>query len=92
MKYKTCPGIILTSVGDDYYLVTSRNRIRINETAAFYWKKLSEGMSISELRAEAVREYDIEDSEELEQQITELIDYLKTEHLIVRKPERNGTD
>ena len=82
MIYETCPGIILTSIGEQEYLVTAKNRIQLNDTAAFYWKCLSEGADINKLK-EAVRcEYDLEDSEELEQEIQGLIQELLEGQLI----------
>ena len=82
MIYKTCPGIILTSVGGQEYLVTSENRMQLNDTAAFYWRCLSEGADITELKKAVMQEYDLEDSPELDQEIRELIQSLLKEGLI----------
>ena len=82
MKYKTRPGIILTSVGEQYFFVTAKNRIELNETAAFYWKLLRQGADTAELREAALREYDIDDPAGLEQEIEELIRELLKGHLI----------
>ena len=90
MKYKTRPGIILTSVGDQYYLVFPKSRIELNETAAFYWRQLIQGADADALRAAAVREYDIDDSEELEQEIAALIAELLKGRLIKKITESDG--
>ncbi len=90
MNYRTCPGIILTSVGEDYYLVTHNSRTQINETAAFYWTQMSEGTDIPGLVNATVLEYDIEDPAVLEQEINEFVIGLLKGHLIEQIPEQNG--
>ncbi len=82
MIYKTCPGIILTSVGGQEYLVTAKNRMQLNDTAAFYWRCLSKGADITELKKAVMLEYDLEDSSELDQEIREMIQSLLKEGLI----------
>ncbi|GEM_PF-6971791 len=82
MIYKTCPGIILTSVAGQEYLVTAKNRMQLNDTAAFYWRRLSEGADITELKKAVMLEYDLEDSQELDQEIRDMIQSLLKEGLI----------
>ena len=76
--YKTRPGIILTSVGDQYYLVSPKSRIELNETAAFYWELLTHGADQDSLKEAALREYEIDDPAALEQELAALIrEFLK---------------
>ncbi len=82
MIYKTCPGIILTSIGEQEYLVTAKNRVQLNDTAVFYWKCLSKGADMTGLKEAVMREYDLEDSAELEQEIQGMIQELLKGQLI----------
>lgn len=63
MKYKIVPGVILTSVGDSYFLISADKTIRVNETVSFYWKQLEKGADETELAASATEYYEIENSE-----------------------------
>ncbi|MBQ2689006.1 MAG: PqqD family protein [Solobacterium sp.] len=92
MMYRACPGIILTSVGEQYYLVSPKSRDQINETAAFYWSLLSEGTTVQKLKNAVIKEYSIDDSEELEEEIKAFIKELQKGHLIEQIPEQNGED
>ena len=84
MKYKTVPGVITTSVCDTYFLVTADMTIRINESAAFYLKKLEEGADEDELTAFAKERYEIEDENDLRAGIRELIKSLLEKRLLLR--------
>ena len=84
MKYKTIPGVIITSVCDKYFLVTPNETIRINETTAFYWKILEQGATVKDLYEKAVNNYEVEDPEVLRRDLRELVDSLLKKHLLVR--------
>ena len=84
MKYRTAPGIILTGVCGSYYLVSSRETVGINETAAFYRKKLEQGSSEAELAAYANENYEIEDPEILRTDIRDFVESLMEKHFLVR--------
>lgn len=84
MKYKTIPGVILTSVCGRYYLVTARETMEINETAAICWEKLTQGASEAELAA-FVREYcEVADTDSPDEDIRVLIATLQERNLLTR--------
>lgn len=89
MVYKTCPGIILTSVRNQYWLVSPKNRIEMNETAAFFWTQLTKGTTVQNLKKAAMEEYEIDDVD-LEQEINEFIEDLLKGRWIEQIPENNG--
>ncbi len=59
--YKSCSGVILTSVGSHVFLVTSTFSTELNDTAFFYWQKLEKGVSAQELLRAACACYEIDD-------------------------------
>ena len=84
MKYKTAPGVILTSICGRYFLVTAETTAEINDTAAYYWEKLRQGASLAELSAMAVEDFEIDDTDVLKADIRELTDSLMERHYLVR--------
>ncbi len=53
----------------DYYAIAVgktatkfRGMVKLNETAAFIWKKISEGLNEAEIVAEIVKVYEVEES------------------------------
>lgn len=84
MKYKTIPGVVITSVCDRYFLVSTKETMQINETTAFYWRILEKGATVKDLYEKAVIYYDVEDPEVLRGDIRELVDSLLAKHLLVR--------
>ena len=84
MKYKTVPGVILTSICDSHFLVAPEETIKVNETAAFFWKKLEQGASVDELVELADESYEIDDMNKLKDDIRDLVDTLMEKHFLVR--------
>ena len=84
MKYKTAPGVILTSICGRYFLGTAEATAEINDTAAYYWEKLRQGASLAELSAMAVEDFEIDDTDVLKADIRELTDSLMERHYLVR--------
>lgn len=71
-RYKTRMGIILTEIADENVLVAAKALqeefpyvTQINESSAFLWKKMENGASISEMADAAMKEYEIEDRNEV---------------------------
>ena len=70
-KYRSLPGIVMTSFGSEYYLVKARKLsadrdkylISMNEIAAFYWNMLETPVTESEMLAKLSEEYDVADSD-----------------------------
>lgn len=84
MKYKVRPGVVAASVCDSHFLVTADMTIRINETVAYYWEKLSEGADEDTIVAWANERYETEDELVLRADIRELIDSMLARHLLER--------
>lgn len=84
MKYKTAPGVILTSVCGRFFLVTPKETFRINETTALYWKQLARGASEADLDALAAGTYEIDDPDTVRDDIRDLLDSLLAKRLLVR--------
>lgn len=68
--YKTRPGVVLTSICGEYFLVAARALLdicpyvtQINETSAFLWKELERGADREALMRAADAEYEIDDPE-----------------------------
>lgn len=68
--YKTRPGVVLTSICGEYFLVAARALLdtcpyvtQINETSAFLWKELERGADRETLMRAADAEYEIDDPE-----------------------------
>ena len=66
MKYSLNPDVVLVTVLDESMLVfvgSDSNRIismqGVNETGAYYWKKLEQSMEIDDIVASAMRDYEI---------------------------------
>ena len=81
MKYKTIPGVILTSVCGHSYLVTPNETIGINETAACCWKRLATGATPEELAALVTEEFDTAENEKVMEDIERLISVLLSSKL-----------
>ena len=70
-KYRSLPGIEMTSFGQEYYLVKARKLsaerdkylISMNEIATFYWNMLETPVTESEMLAKLAEEYDVADTE-----------------------------
>ena len=86
MKYKTFPGVILASVCGHHYLVSARDTIEVNETAAFCWEKLRDGAEISDLTRALEDCYETEDREVFRKDIQMLVKSLSARHLLMRYP------
>lgn len=66
MKYQTQPGVVLAQVCDDYLLVASgpaRGKVpyvrKMNQTGAYFWRLLEEGLEDSAIVARAMADYSI---------------------------------
>ena len=70
-KYRSLPGIEMTSFGQEYYLVKARKLsaerdkylISMNEIAAFYWTLIGEPKTREELLDALCGEYEVADRE-----------------------------
>ena len=84
MRFKTAPGVVLTSVCDSYFLIAPQRTVQINDTAAFYWEKLTQGASVEELEELTSERFEIEDLNTVNAGIRSLIAELMEKRLLVR--------
>ena len=89
-KYRTRPGIILTSICGEYFLVATKENLpycpyvtELNETSAFMWKKLETVADLNTLMEAVKEEYEVDDDEALRQSIKDYLTQLLEKKLIL---------
>ena len=82
MRYYGKPGIILVSSCGQYYLISNTKKIELNETGAFYWRCLCDGMNENELMEKVSEQYDIDHPEQFREDIDQFINSLVSEKLL----------
>ena len=93
IRYRTRPGVVLTTVGGQYVLVAAKSireicpsTSEINETAAFCWRVLEEGTDFDGLFDRLSKEYEIDDPESARADLTELLEQLKNANYLIEAP------
>ena len=89
-RYKTRSGVVLTNIAGQDILIASKSvrdvcpyTSQINETAAFCWKAMEDGIDFDSLFAKVSEEYEIDDPAAARADLAELIDQLiKANYLI----------
>ncbi|MBR6007289.1 MAG: PqqD family protein [Clostridia bacterium] len=83
MRYKTRPGVILTSICGEHILVAAKSVLdlcpfvtEINETSAFLWKALENGADIEQLMDAVQAEYEIDDPDTVRSAINSFIEQM----------------
>lgn len=89
-RYITRPGIILTSICGEYFLVATAENLphcpyitELNETSAFMWKQLQKTADMKTLMEAVEEEYEVDDKEVLEQSIANFLAQLLEKNLIL---------
>lgn len=66
MKYPVQPGVVLAEICEEYLLVASgpaRGKVpyvrKVNQTGAYFWQLLEQGLEDSEIVSRAVQDYGI---------------------------------
>ena len=66
MKYTLKPDVVLATVLDESMLVTVSNQFNriddmrsLNETGAYFWRLMENGMEVEDIIAAAMRDYEI---------------------------------
>lgn len=97
MRYKTRPGVVLTSICGEYFLVAAESArvfcpyvMEINETSAFLWRHLMSGADLPQLEAAVAEEYEIDEPDLACSAIRGFIDQL-TELNYLLEEEQGGT-
>lgn len=92
-RYKTRPGVVLTTISDQYFLVAAKTvrdlcpySSQINETAAFCWRILEDGADFDTLFACLSEEYEIDDSAAVKADLQELLDQLLKANYLIEEP------
>ena len=77
VRYKTRPGVILTSICEEYVLVAAKSLLpscpyvtEINETSAFLWKNLVSGATLAQLEAAVTDAYEVDDLSQVREAIS----------------------
>lgn len=83
--YKTLPGIVLTSSCEEYYLITSKKRMRISETGAYYWSCIQKSMSVEEMQKAVMEEFEISNPEIVESDLQFFLKLLIVKGMIQEK-------
>ena len=94
MRYTIRPGVILTNICDEYFLISgkeARDRCpyvtHLNETAGFIWKKIVSGMSEEQIVDSVLNEYEMEDINETADIINSFISQLKNAGFMTEQTE-----
>ena len=84
IEFITTPGTVLTSVCDSFFLVSSRETLKVNEMVAFLWSYLEWGATIQFLTDAVKKNYETDDSSCVEKDIRSLISFLQSKHFLQR--------
>lgn len=96
-KYRTRPGVELTSICGEYYLVSAREAMKdcpyiteINASSAFLWRRLAEGADKAALIAAVEDEFEVRDRAEAEAAIAGFIGQMLEMNYLLE--EQGGTE
>lgn len=83
-KYIIREGVMLTRILDQYILVSvkaCRDKCpyvkMVNETAAFFWKMIDNGLTLDEMTEKACSHYGVNDEKAMRTDISEFIESLQ---------------
>ena len=96
-RYKTRPGVVLTSICGEHVLVAAASLrekcpyvTEINETSAFLWRQLKSGADLDGLMAALDAEYDLPDPSAARQAVESFLRQMLDLHYLL--PEEQGGD
>ena len=89
-RYRTRPGVVLTTISGQNVLVSAKSvqglcpfTAQINETTAFCWRVLEEGADLDTLLRRVREEYEIEDAAAVRADLEQLVaQMLESNYLI----------
>lgn len=91
-RYRTRPGVVLTTIAGQSVLVSSKSAreqcpftAQINETAAFCWRLLEQGADLQTLMSSVAEEYEIEDPEEVRADLEQLLAQLLESNYLIEE-------
>ncbi len=92
-RYKARPGVVLTTIAGQYFLVAVKSlrdicpfSAQINETTAFCWRLLEEGVDFDTLLMRLTEEYEIDDPAPARADLTELLEQMKDANYLIEEP------
>lgn len=92
MKYSLRPGVVLTQICDEYLIVSAKEArqycpsvIQINETGAYIWKMLEEGMDTNEMVMSILSEFELEEDADIYGMLNDYINTLKENGYIIEE-------
>lgn len=92
-RYKTRPGIVLTTIADHYILVAAKSlqeicpfSAEINEMTAFCWRMLEGGIDFDSLLENLAAEYGIDDPASMRADLEELLTQMKNANYLIEEP------
>lgn len=96
-RYKTRPGVVLTSICGEHVLVAAAALwelcpyvTQLNETSAFLWRQLTYGADLDGLMAALDEEYDLPDPAAARQAVEDFLRQMLELHYLL--PEEQGGD
>ena len=91
-RYKTRPGVVLTTIAGQYVLVAVKSlrdicpySAQINETTAFCWRVLEEGTDFDNLLEKLAEEFEIDDPESVRADLEELLEQMKNANYLIEE-------
>ena len=91
-RYKTRPGVVLTTVAAQYVLVAVKSlrgicpfSAQINDSSAFCWRVLEGGADFESLFAKLVEKYEIDDLDSARAELEELLRQLINANYLIEE-------
>ena len=96
-KYKIRPGVVLASVCGEYILVSSAAArencpymTQLNETSAFLWEQMKDGVTIEQLQDAVFSAYEVDNNTDVYGVIRDFLDQLCNAGYLTVEQEKNN--
>ncbi len=95
-RYRTRPGVVLTSICGEYMLLAAKAArehcpymTQINESSAFLWKLMERGLDLEDLKRAVLEEYELEDPAQAQEAIQGFMDQMLQLGYLLREGEEH---
>ncbi len=95
-RYMTRPGVVLTSICDEYMLLAAKAArehcpymTQLNESSAFLWRCLEQGADLEELERAVSEEYELTDPAQAQEAIRGFINQMLQLGYLLREGEKH---
>lgn len=95
-RYVTRPGVVLTSICDEYMLLAAKGArehcpymTQLNESSAFLWRRLEQGSDLDALEQAVSEEYELADPTEAREAIRGFLDQMLQLGYLLREGEEH---